>query len=94
VDDNSEVGLPRTPSPSSPVLFANNSNSSSSQQHQASQSSSSNNLKIPLRYQRHQSGKHYKKKFRWEEYEEEKKTGKFRPKGKYWKWENNNDNMF
>jgi hypothetical protein len=92
-DDNSEVGLPRTPSPNPSPLgsCANTSN--------PKQASSSDSLKIPLRYQRSQSSseKHYKKKFRdrkWEEYDEgtgdkysgeyKHKSAKFRPKGKDW----------
>jgi hypothetical protein len=94
-DDNSEAGLPRTPSPNPSPLgsCAGTSN--------PKLPSSSDSLKIPLRYQRSQSSseKHYKKKFRdrkWEEYSDEggggdkysgeykHKSAKFRPKGKDW----------
>lgn len=71
----SDVGLPRTPSPSSspPLIYQSASAVSSVGQNLLHGGSS---LKIPLKYQRQSkvpSEKHYKKKFRernWEEYEE------------------------
>jgi H3 lysine-79-specific histone-lysine N-methyltransferase len=83
----SDVGLPRTPSPSAsppPVAYS-----------AASASKNNHTLKIPLKYQRQSkaipSEKHFKKKFRernWEEYEDagqmpydlyKQKSAKFRP---------------
>ncbi|XP_058821838.1 histone-lysine N-methyltransferase, H3 lysine-79 specific [Topomyia yanbarensis] len=71
----SDVGLPRTPSPSSsPPLIYQSSVPAPVSAHNLMHSG--NNLKIPLKYQRQSkvpSEKHYKKKFRernWEEYEE------------------------
>lgn len=71
----SDVGLPRTPSPSSspPLIYQSASAVSSAAQNLLH---GGNSLKIPLKYQRQSkvpSEKHYKKKFRernWEEYEE------------------------
>ncbi|XP_062554766.1 histone-lysine N-methyltransferase, H3 lysine-79 specific isoform X2 [Armigeres subalbatus] len=71
----SDVGLPRTPSPSSspPLLYQSTSGLPTAAQNLLH---SGSNLKIPLKYQRQSkvpSEKHYKKKFRernWEEYEE------------------------
>ncbi|XP_058455002.1 histone-lysine N-methyltransferase, H3 lysine-79 specific [Malaya genurostris] len=71
----SDVGLPRTPSPSSsPPLLYQPSGTAPAAVHNLMHGG--NNLKIPLKYQRQSkvsSEKHYKKKFRernWEEYEE------------------------
>ncbi|KAL9698546.1 hypothetical protein quinque_001987 [Culex quinquefasciatus] len=79
----SDVGLPRTPSPSSsPPLMYHQSAAAASAAGPPSAAATanlmhgSNSLKIPLKYQRQSkvsSEKHYKKKFRernWEEYEE------------------------
>ncbi|XP_053691437.1 histone-lysine N-methyltransferase, H3 lysine-79 specific [Sabethes cyaneus] len=70
----SDVGLPRTPSPSSSPPLLYQSSVVAPAAHNLLHAG--NNLKIPLKYQRQSkisSEKHYKKKFRernWEEYEE------------------------
>lgn len=80
----SDVGLPRTPSPSSspPLIYHQSAAAAAAAAVPASTAAAvnlmhgSNSLKIPLKYQRQSkvsSEKHYKKKFRernWEEYEE------------------------
>uniref|UniRef100_A0A8D8AV92 (northern house mosquito) hypothetical protein n=1 Tax=Culex pipiens TaxID=7175 RepID=A0A8D8AV92_CULPI len=80
----SDVGLPRTPSPSSspPLMYHQSAAAAASAAGPPSAAATanlmhgSNSLKIPLKYQRQSkvsSEKHYKKKFRernWEEYEE------------------------
>lgn len=76
----SDVGLPRTPSPSSspPLMYQSAATGGAvpSSAAGANLMHGNNSLKIPLKYQRQSkvpSEKHYKKKFRernWEEYEE------------------------